>query len=358
VTAFYNQYDASSGGTGESLPTSPGSFALSNLSTGVHYDVMLKTTWFINDVGHTMDVHLDLTLPGQYTAPLQAPNAPRAVSAAYITGVGNAPGHVQVSWVNSPDNESGFRIYRAGSDGVFVLVKTEKQPDVTSWDDTTINDLGPWTYEVRAYNNAGQSVPTQSSQVTPIGGPDITAHLTAIAAEFDRQWNNLSFLSKLALSENFIGALNPNMAANNFDITPLANHNLHTAPNDGVLPDGGGDQSITVTVAGKVYRQVEVDYYLYGLIFSKIYSFSVDFIVGPMNIFLYRTLEFLRSGNDLNLIGREAWFFAGFDRDFDEASPAAINDVDPAPAPNGSTVPDTGPLPWHAGNSNQLGGSN
>jgi hypothetical protein len=227
-------------------------------------------------------------------------------------------------------------------------------PDKTKFVDITTTDVGPWTYEVLSLTADGKSPLTSSNAVVPIGGPDVTAHRQAIAADFNRQWAKMRFLQQLAFSSDFSTEMNfPSTLANNFDIQPLADHVVQTPINDGILNTSGGDQGVTVTVDGHVYLQVEVDYFLYGLIFSKIHTFSpfTAYASGYVNVELYRFGEWQR-GNGFNLTGRDAWFLAGYENDFDYAIPAAIRGVAPAPRPNLTTVPDIYPMHWFAGELN------
>jgi hypothetical protein len=226
-----------------------------------------------------------------------------------------------------------------------------------------MSDLGPWKYEVLADNPAGTSPLSQpSAAISPIGGPDITGHLQAIAGHFETEWEKMTYLQQVAFSTNFSTEMNlPGTLANNFDIVGLANHNVRTSANDGILPDGQGDQSITVTVDGNVYRQVEVDYFLYGLIFADIHTFTAlsGEASATINTLIHRYNEWYNHNfSGFNFNGREAWFLAGYENDFDYALPAAISGVSPAPRPNGTTTLDIAPLYWFAGNSKQMSGTN
>jgi hypothetical protein len=350
VSLDYNKYDSGADESGqvEDTPVTTGpfppTFTITGLTPNTHYDFMIDTNWFNDDVQHDMYDHVDgFTTNGPSVVVTPVPPAPQSVSATYIPGTGGAPGYVAVHWVNSSPDETGFEVWRSDNGGPYSQIYTAKA-DETSYNDKGLSDLGPWTYEVRAVNDAGPSPFTLSTQASPIDGPDITAHLNGIAAQFDRQWGRMSSEQQLGFSLQFLVG----DVGDNFDISDLADHKVASSSNDGVLPGGNGDQGVTVTVSGQVYRQVEVDYFLYGLIFAKIDASPDNLTVAEDFIFIHRLAELLH-GNALNLSGRDAWFEAGYYRNFSLATPAAVSGVAPAPAPNGTTVPDVPPLGWFAG---------
>lgn len=86
--------------------------------------------------------------------PPTAPTAP-ADTAATST----SPQSVAVSWTDTSSNESGFRLERAGSDGVFQAL-TNLPPNSTSFLDVSVQASTTYSYRVIASNEGGDSDPS------------------------------------------------------------------------------------------------------------------------------------------------------------------------------------------------------
>ncbi|MCC7509855.1 MAG: right-handed parallel beta-helix repeat-containing protein [Planctomycetes bacterium] len=92
---------------------------------------------------------------------------PPAGTPAAPTGLAYT-GTVDLSWQDNSSNETGFRIERRPSGGVFTTLATVAA-DVTSHSDTTATS-GTWIYRVIAYNAGGDSSPSNQVSVTVGGG--------------------------------------------------------------------------------------------------------------------------------------------------------------------------------------------
>ena len=335
----YNQYGSGTDGWSqlEDHPTYPQvpfppTFTVTNLTPQTHYDFMIHVNWFNDDVQHDMYAHVDgTTTNGATVVVTPVPAAPGTVAASYIPGK-LGPGHVIVHWTNNPPDEAGFEVWRSDNGGPYVQIYTAKA-DETSYDDTGLTDLGPWTYEVRAVNGVGPSPFTLSPSVSPIGGPDVTAHLTAIRSAL------FAYASANPANQQQIDDLlynaSPIDSLVNWDIVPLHAGSVSTPNNDGILPDG----SRTVTVAGRVYRDNEVNYWLYGCWCAVA---GANWLPAAQLVVFYRNVMNTVHGYGDAAYAKEAWFMAGFDGDPAEPASAAIPGVAPGTG-------DPGKLEWHIG---------
>ena len=147
-----------------------------------------------------------------------------------------------------------------------------------------------------------------------LGGPDITANPLRIEDYVVRAYDGFSPARQRAFAATFLE--NPTA---NWDITSLAAKIVSMPGDTGLLADGRK----TVTVDGAVYRQQDVNYFLYGVwsrVIGEPESFVASLIIGYRAVFW--------SGVGIN--GREAWFQAGYSGDLSEATYAAIPGATPS----------------------------
>jgi hypothetical protein len=289
-----------------------------------------------------------------------APAAPQSVSGTYVPGTGGAPGYVELHWTNSSNNETKFEVQRSsnGSAGPWTSVSLPGGADTTKLDDKSLSDLGPWTYEVRAVNSAGNSAWTLTTNpISPIGGPNVTVHLLAIAKDFKSYFAGLRAPS--AWAAQFIttvnGAIDAANAGNttllvnnisNWDIVKLKNNTVTTASNNGMLP--GGQR--TVTVAGSVYLQDTVNYWLYGVM-ASVMGWPLDSLLQFVG---WSKVQRGLGGNPSNE-KQYAWIIAGYNDDTGLPSALLIEGGLPLPAANVQGVggapltDDPGPLEYKVG---------
>jgi subtilisin family serine protease len=97
----------------------------------------------------------------------QLVTAPRAPRRLYASGTGS--GVVELNWVDSSDNEQGFRIERAFQDGKNVgpwEMVADVGRDVTSYTDSTAESGVTYLYRVAAFNPAATNYARQAATVT------------------------------------------------------------------------------------------------------------------------------------------------------------------------------------------------
>jgi hypothetical protein len=272
------------------------------------------------------------------------PAAPQSVSGTYITGTGGAPGYVQLHWTNSSNNETSFEIWRSsnGAAGPWTKLGSVPADPTMSFTDKTMTGLGPWTYEVRARNNAGKSAWTLSAAIAPIGGPDITVHLLAIRRALF-VFGNANPANAAQLT-NLLNNATLSEQDTNWDIYALSGHNpyVSTPTNDGLLPDG----SPTCTVQGKVYYDYEVNYWLYGSWLSFVGDSQE---LGRDLVVIRRNIKNLKYGLRNDAPGKAAWFDAGYDGDLAVAAGAMLAHGSVAIPGVSPGTGDPGPLDWHVG---------
>jgi hypothetical protein len=123
-------------------------------------------------------------------------------------------------------------------------------------------------------------------------------------------------------------------------MTPFSLPGARTADNSGYLPDN----TQSVPVLGHVFKDPEVNYWLYG-VWARIVGASETW--AEIKIFGYRIWREYELGEDPNTEGRIAWFEAGYTGVMSYALGSALDNVVPAVAP--PVGQDTGPLLWHVG---------
>ena len=183
--------------------------------------------------------------------------------------------------------------------------------DVTTYTDKSLpsdTEDWPWSYKIAATSSDTTATPTYSNSisVSPIGGPDVTAHLIAIRDDLtDRLIRDFALQHDLHTDLSIVE--NPLGQAGQWDITKLGAQGVTTPHNAATLPNG----QITVTVQGKVFDQAEVNYFLYGLACRLA---GVALGDGALNVAGWREWNWLKNGDPapLHIPGRIAWFAVGY----------------------------------------------
>ena len=88
------------------------------------------------------------------------PAAPTALTATAASGP-----QVNLAWADASSDEAGFKIERSTNDGAFTEVATVG-PNVTTYADTTVVSGSTYSYRVRAFNTAGNSMYSNVEKVT------------------------------------------------------------------------------------------------------------------------------------------------------------------------------------------------
>src|SRR6266568_8736087 len=99
-------------------------------------------------------------------APAHAQTAPAAPSG--LTAGAASSSQVNLTWTDNSDNEFAFAVWRQSGGGAFGRVAV-LAPNTTSFTDTGLTPGTPYTYEVRAINNAGASPWSNQATVTLVG---------------------------------------------------------------------------------------------------------------------------------------------------------------------------------------------
>ena len=143
---------------------------LTSFSAGTTVDMIAKDTadgyWLVKDPasGSSCWVRMqDATAAGSYTLlPEVTPQATESKSVPAKPGSSSSfdywrydcgGGTVSLQWLDSADNEAGYRIYRNGQ------MVAELPAGSTSYGDSIYLGIGPLSYSIRAYNDAGESAP-------------------------------------------------------------------------------------------------------------------------------------------------------------------------------------------------------
>ena len=91
-----------------------------------------------------------------------------------LTAIALSNARVSLTWVDNSNSESGFRIFRHGSDGSFIQVgqvgpNVSTPRNISTFTDLGLNTATKYWYEVRAYNAvAGDSAPSNTGEVTTL----------------------------------------------------------------------------------------------------------------------------------------------------------------------------------------------
>jgi fibronectin type 3 domain-containing protein len=137
--------------------------ATSYTNTGLSSEA---TYWYkvsaYNDAGESAQ-----TAPESGTtesAPITLPNAPTGLSVG-----GATDSSLTLSWTDNSNNETGFRIYRSGSQsGTYTQIATTS---ATSYTNAGLSSETTYWYKVSAYNDAGESAQTAPASGTTLAPP-------------------------------------------------------------------------------------------------------------------------------------------------------------------------------------------
>ncbi|GAB4489407.1 MAG: choice-of-anchor D domain-containing protein [Thermodesulfovibrionales bacterium] len=140
---------------------------------------------FLADVGANTTTYQDTTVTGgntyryivtavnasgetsslAVTASLVPPDAPTGLNATVVN-----TNRVDLGWNDNSGNEDGFIVERSVNGGDFAFLGSVGA-GVTAYSDTTVTAGNTYSYRVYAYNGFGNSAPTNTATVTPLGIP-------------------------------------------------------------------------------------------------------------------------------------------------------------------------------------------
>lgn len=118
------------------------------------------------------------------------PSAPANLSAVAISGT-----QVQLTWMDTSSNESGFIIERSGNGVDFAQIDTVNA-NLTGYTDNNVAPATQYSYRLIAFNSGGNSAPSETVTVmTPQSSPVAPANLTArgvSTTRIDLSWEDRS----------------------------------------------------------------------------------------------------------------------------------------------------------------------
>lgn len=92
--------------------------------------------------------------------PVLVPAAPSGLVAQALSSY-----QVRLTWADNSGNEDGFRIERAGAGGAYAQI-AQVAVNIRSFDDGGVQPSTSYTYRVRAFNAAGNSIYSNTASVT------------------------------------------------------------------------------------------------------------------------------------------------------------------------------------------------
>ena len=127
---------------------------------------------------------------GDFAAAISTLTLPATPTGLITTPV--SAGEVDLSWTNHSAGTTGYTILRATNAGAYTQLATGLSGTASSYHDTTPSGGTTYSYQVIAYNNAGNSVAaTQSALTVPAQTQDVHA-VAASASEIDLTWSAMT----------------------------------------------------------------------------------------------------------------------------------------------------------------------
>ncbi|BDU70472.1 hypothetical protein GETHOR_25730 [Geothrix oryzae] len=128
--------------------------------------------WHCHILGHEEN---DFMRPMVLTVATSAPSAPTGLTAAL-----SAPSRAELAWTDNATDETGFTIQRRSGTDPFATIATAV-PNVRSYSDLTVVPGTLYDYQVIAYNQAGDSAP---SNIAGVNTPS-TVQISGTVFTFD-----------------------------------------------------------------------------------------------------------------------------------------------------------------------------
>lgn len=166
---------------------------------------------------------------------------------------------VTLNWTDNSNNETGFRIEMKTGTGSYSEIAAVGA-DVTTFTSTGLNSDTTYTYQVRAYNTAGNSEPSNELTVTtPLSVPAKPTDLAATQVSTDRvtiTWkdnanNETGYKVERKTGNGPFVELSPLLGVNStsFTNTGLSNNTTYTYQVRAYNAAGNSDYSNTVIIA-------------------------------------------------------------------------------------------------------------
>jgi len=230
-TGFKIERSTTSNGT-YTLVTTTAANATSYSNTGL----AASTTYYYrvfatNAVGDSSKISASATTQ----TPAPTPTAPTAPTT--LTATATSASQINLSWTDSSDNETGFKIERSTtSNGTYTLVTTTAA-NVTSYSNTGLAASTAYYYRVFATNAVGDSSKVSASATTQAGASNPNATYTWIAANVTPKCTSCHGANRTAGYDfrTYTGVMAAVRAGSS------ANSKFYTQTNSGSMPKGGAD---------------------------------------------------------------------------------------------------------------------
>ncbi|MDB5301073.1 MAG: hypothetical protein JWO87_2736, partial [Phycisphaerales bacterium] len=173
-------------------------FEIDRSTDGANYTLLATTTdTTFNNTGLPEGTHywyqVRAIRPGGLSAPCipadtyTFPNSPTLVAVSAGTGNG---AEADLRWINGSSKSPGFNIERS-QDGSFWEGADSTDPGVTTDSDLGVADGTHYSYRVRAYNEGGESDPSNVLDVfIPLTPPSLLVASAASASQINLTWEN------------------------------------------------------------------------------------------------------------------------------------------------------------------------
>ena len=180
--------------------TRPAGFYSASLAAYLGRTVQVRFRLVTDGSGPGDGVWLDeIRICGEAIQPLAPPSAPAGVSAA-----ARSDSLVELAWIDTSVEETGFRIERRSGSAEFAPIGTAAV-DARGYEDATAQPSTTYTYRVRATNSAGDSAATPEQTVTtpavPVGKLKVTRKVNFGAAKVGTSVNRTLQIRNLSKTE-------------------------------------------------------------------------------------------------------------------------------------------------------------
>jgi len=260
-------------------------------TTAVSYKVTgLDSGSVFNFVVKAYDTDGNVSPPSNQVTYSRDPNAPPVPGIpSTILATAKSYSIIDVTWVDSSSNESGFEIARSGAPASPFRNVGVVGPDVTSFSDSSLTPSTIYYYKVRAIGTGGESEYSDTSSATTFGPPLTPVAPTELAGDSgdstsisitwtDNASNETGYLIYRSTdSVNFTVLDSVPSNTNAFTDTTISGQHVYYYYVAGVNESGVGDPSNTIVVYSN--NRAPVIAGLSTVTMKSLDTFAVDFTV-------------------------------------------------------------------------------
>lgn len=127
---------------------------------------------------------------GQFVGSVSVPEAP-----SDLTATSESENQINLSWTDNSSDEWGFQIEVKTESGDTYEVLAEVGSEVTTYENTGLDESATYSYRVRAFNDKGESDDSDSNEASattlPAAPSDLSAQAVSIS-QIDLSWTNNS----------------------------------------------------------------------------------------------------------------------------------------------------------------------